>query len=85
MEMLLVPKPPIGLAFEIADLILLQGWAEFHNVRMVVELDNCVQDDVYEEVVAFYDADCSLRRWNLWRSTLGAAAERPHLSLRLGC
>ena len=51
MEMLLVPKPPIGLAFEIADLILLQGWAEFHNVRVVVELDNCVQDDVYEEVV----------------------------------
>ena len=75
MEMLLVPKPPIGLAFEIADLIILQGWAEFHNVRMVVELDNCVQDDVYEEVVAFYDADCSLRRWNLWRSTRGIVVQ----------
>ncbi|HXA21212.1 MAG TPA: hypothetical protein VNW90_02850 [Acetobacteraceae bacterium] len=76
MEMLrIASKPPVGLAFEIADLILLQGWAEFHNVRMVVELDNCLQDEVYEEVVAFYDADCSLRRWNLWRSTRGIVVQ----------
>lgn len=76
MEMLrIASKPPVGLAFEIADLILLQGWAEFHNIRMVVELDNCMQDEVYEEVVAFYDADCSLRRWNLWRSTRGIVVQ----------
>jgi hypothetical protein len=62
------PKPPVGLAFEIADLLLLRGWADYHRLRMVVELDNAVAGEEYEEVVAFYDEACSLRRWNLWRS-----------------
>jgi hypothetical protein len=69
MEMLrITPKSPIGLAFEIADLMALQGWAEFHNVRMVVELDHWLEGEEYEEVVAFYANDNPLRRWNLWRS-----------------
>jgi hypothetical protein len=69
MEMLRTfPKPPVGLAFEIADLLLLRGWADYHHLRMVVELDNAVAGEEYEEVVAFYDEACSLRRWNLWRS-----------------
>jgi hypothetical protein len=69
MEMLhITPKHPIGLAFEISDLLLLQGWAKFHDVRMVVELDHWVEGEEYEEVVAFYAKDSSLRRWILWRS-----------------
>ncbi len=59
---------PAGIAFEIADLMLLQGWAEFHNMHMVVELDHCVEDEEYEEVVAFYAPDSRLRRWILWRA-----------------
>ena len=47
------PNAPTGLAFEIADLMLLQGWADFHGVQMVVELDHCVEGEEYEEVVAF--------------------------------
>lgn len=62
------PNTPMGLAFEIADLMLLQGWAEFHNVQMVVELDHCVEGEEYEEVVAFYATDSQLRRWILWRA-----------------
>ena len=61
-------NPPTGLAFEIADLVLLQGWAEFHNVQMVVELDHFVEGEEYEEVVAFYASDSQLRRWIVWRS-----------------
>ena len=69
MEMLhITPKRPIGLAFEISDLLLLQCWAKFHDVRMVVELDHWVEGEEYEEVVAFYAKDSSLRRWILWRS-----------------
>jgi hypothetical protein len=69
MEILRInPKPPIGLAFEISDLMLLQGWAEFHNVHMVVELDHWVEGEEYEEVVAFYAKGSPLRRCNLWRS-----------------
>ncbi len=61
-------KVPTGIAFEIADLMLLQGWADYHNMQMVVELDHCVEGDEYEEVVAFYAPDSHLRRWILWRS-----------------
>ena len=58
---------PNGLAFDISDLMLLQGWAEFHEVQMVVELDHWVEGEEYEEVVAFYK-DSPLRRWILWRA-----------------
>jgi hypothetical protein len=60
--------PPTGLAFEISDLMLLQGWAKFHDIRMVVELDHWVEGEEYEEVVALYAKDSSLRRGILWRS-----------------
>ena len=62
------PSAPTGLSFEIADLMLLQGWADFHTVQMVVELDHCVEGEEYEEVVAFYGQDSQLRRWILWRA-----------------
>jgi hypothetical protein len=62
------PSVPTGLAFEITDLMLLQGWAEFHGVQMVVELDHCVEGEEYEEVVAFYAKDNAMRRWILWRA-----------------
>jgi hypothetical protein len=64
----ITPNAPTGLAFEIPDLMLLQGWADFHNVQMIVELDHCVEGEEYEEVVAFYATDSQLRRWILWRS-----------------
>ncbi|MEJ0017115.1 MAG: hypothetical protein WDN25_11230 [Acetobacteraceae bacterium] len=63
----LTPSTPKGLAFEISDLMLLQGWAEFHDVQMIVELDHCVEGEEYEEVIAFYASDSQLRRWILWR------------------
>ncbi len=59
---------PTGIAFELADLMLLKAWADFHDVHMTVELDHCVEGDEYEEVVAFYAGDSQLRRWILWRS-----------------
>jgi hypothetical protein len=62
------PNTPTGLAFEIADLMLLQGWADFHEIQMVIELDHCVEGEEYEEVVAFYAPDSHLRRWIIWRT-----------------
>ena len=64
----ITPNLPTGLAFDIADLMLLQGWANFHDVQMVVELDHCVEGEEYEEVIAFYARDSQLRRWILWRA-----------------
>ena len=77
------PNVPTGLAFEIADLMLLQGWADFHDVQMVVELDHCVEGEEYEEVIAFYGKGQStpaldpLARGGRDRR---AAADRPKLS-----
>ena len=45
----ITPNRPIGLAFDIADLMVLESWSETHNIRMVVELDHCVEDEEYEE------------------------------------
>jgi len=61
------PATPARLAFEVADLILLQSWAEFHELRMVVELDHRDTDGEYEEIIAVYAKDSRLR-WLLWRS-----------------
>jgi hypothetical protein len=61
---------PKGLAFEISDLKMLQSWAEAHAMRMVVELDHCVEGEEYEEVLAFYDGDgAGLRLWTMWRAS----------------
>jgi hypothetical protein len=62
------PAVPAGLSFEVADLILLQSWAEFHDLRMVIELDHRGADGEYEEMVAIYEKDNHVLRWLLWRT-----------------
>jgi hypothetical protein len=59
----------VGIAFETDDLVLLQAWADVHGMRMVVELDHCVDGREYEEIVVIYAKSGRLRRWNLWRSS----------------
>jgi hypothetical protein len=75
-KLLTASKRPIGFAFEIADLMLLEKWAEAHNVRMAVELDHYVEDEEYEEVIAFYAKDSPIRRWILWRSASDVVVQR---------
>ncbi|HEX5325493.1 MAG TPA: hypothetical protein VFW75_02375, partial [Acetobacteraceae bacterium] len=60
--------PPKGLAFDIPDLQMLQRWAEAQGMRVVVELDHCVEGEEYEEVLAFYECDSRLRHWTMWRA-----------------
>jgi hypothetical protein len=62
-----VPSPK-GIAFEIEDLTNLREWASAHRLRMVVELDHKIEDDEYEEVLAFYEQGMGLRRWTMWRA-----------------
>jgi hypothetical protein len=54
-----------GLAFDIADLLAIQRWAESNNVRMDIWLDHGIDDEEYEEVIAFHtDATaCFLLMW----------------------
>lgn len=68
-------KAPTGLSFDIPDLLMLQGWADFHNLRMAIELDVCAEGDEYEELLALYDGNCAFRRWMVWRSCDGIVVQ----------
>jgi hypothetical protein len=68
-------KTPTGLAFEIPDLLLLRGWADFHDLRMTIELDFCVDGEEYEELLGLYDAHRPFRRWMIWRSCDGIVVQ----------
>jgi hypothetical protein len=59
---------PTGLAFDLSDLSLAQAWADLHDLRLVIELDGCIEGDEYEEVLALYPPHGAFRRWMMWRS-----------------
>jgi hypothetical protein len=59
---------PMGIAFELSDLVMVQGWSEFHDLRMVVELDYTAEGEEYEEVLALYPQERAFRRWMMWRA-----------------
>ncbi len=65
---LTLPRPPRDLSFELSDLIMVLGWSEFHDLRMVAELDNYIGGEEYEEVLVSYPSDAGFRRWTMWRS-----------------
>ena len=58
---------PTGIAFDLADLVMVQGWSEYHDLRMVVELDYTAEGEEYEEVLALYPQASAFRRWMMWR------------------
>jgi hypothetical protein len=60
---------PKGLAFEIADLILMKGWADVHNFRMAVRLDHGTVGEEYEEVLAFHPEMSSPCQLIVWRNS----------------
>jgi hypothetical protein len=66
---------PTGLSFDVPDLLMLRAWADFHDLRMTIELDLCVDADEYEELLGLYDADRAFRRWMIWRSCDGIVVQ----------
>jgi hypothetical protein len=68
-------RPPTGLSFDVADLVMLRGWSEYHDLRLTIELDVCADGDEYEEMLALYDRDCAFRRWMIWRSGDGIVVQ----------
>jgi hypothetical protein len=66
---------PTGLSFEIPDLLLLQAWAYYHDLRLDIELDCCIEDDEYEEMVALVTRATGFRRWMVWRSAQGIVVQ----------
>ncbi|HEY1933888.1 MAG TPA: hypothetical protein VGG99_17885 [Acetobacteraceae bacterium] len=72
----LLTEAPTGLAFELADLFMVQGWSEYHALRLVIELDYSAEGEEYEEVLALYPKSSTFRRWTMWRGT-GEIAVQP--------
>lgn len=68
-------QTPLGLSFDIPDLLMLRGWADFHDLRLAIELDVCAEGDEYEELLGLYDKDRAFRRWMIWRSTEGIVVQ----------
>jgi hypothetical protein len=68
-------KTPKGLSFEIADLLLVRAWADYHDLRMEVELDFTAEGDEFEEIVGLFSPLTGFRRWMLWRSADGIIAQ----------
>jgi hypothetical protein len=63
-----------GLAFEISDLMAIKAWADRNEVRMVVHLDHGVDDEEYEEVIAFQTGACVCFLL-LWRDENAVSAQ----------
>jgi hypothetical protein len=61
-------KTPTGLSFDIPDLLLVGAWADFHGLRMKIDLDAAAEGDEYEEVLGLYYGASEYRRWMIWRS-----------------
>jgi hypothetical protein len=60
---------PKGLAFEIADLVLVKSWADHNNFRMSICLDHgAAVDEEYEEVIAFQTPKSRLYRFIMWHN-----------------
>jgi hypothetical protein len=57
----------VGLSFSIAELTLVEAWAEAHGLQMVVRLDHGSETEEYEEVIAFRTTWGRPRRTIMWR------------------
>lgn len=70
------PARTVGVSFSVPELMIMSAWAEYHGLRVLIELDTCVDGAVYEEVAAFYSPGLALRRWSLWRAADALVLER---------
>jgi hypothetical protein len=56
-----------GLSFSIAELMLVEAWAEAQGLQMRVRLDHGSEAEEYEEVLAFTTTWGRPRRTIMWR------------------
>jgi hypothetical protein len=57
----------VGLSFSIAELTLVEAWAEAQGLQMLVRLDHGSETEEYEEVLAFRATWGRPRRCIMWR------------------
>jgi hypothetical protein len=70
-------RPPKGIAFEIADLLLIGSWATFHGFSMSVRLDHGAGGEEYEELIAFRAEINPLSGLTIWRNAEAVFVQPP--------
>jgi hypothetical protein len=65
------PLPPKGIAFEVADLVLVQSWAACTGTLVAIRLDHGAEDEEYEEVIELHTPGSSASRLLMWRNLTG--------------
>ena len=68
-------KTPTGLSFAIPDLLMVQAWADFHDLAVAIELDAAADGDEYEEIIGLSHIRSTFRRWMIWRSCDGIVVQ----------
>ena len=62
---------PTGLSFEIPDLLMVQAWSDYHNLRLGIELDTASESHEFEEMLSLSYGASKRPRWTIWRSVDG--------------
>jgi hypothetical protein len=60
-------RPLTAPAFDVADLLIARGWADFHDLAMTVRLDSGHGPVRPEETLAFTPAGADAPLWLMWR------------------
>jgi hypothetical protein len=66
---------PTGLSFDVPDLLMVRAWAEYHDLRMTIDLDTFTGSDEYEEIINLSEASSPHHRWMLLRSADGIVVQ----------
>ncbi len=76
MEILLAEPTHVTVetAFGIPELLVLEAWSEFHDMRMEIDLGRCLDGKALDETVIIYDQDTA-HRWTLWRTAAGIVVQ----------
>jgi Lhr-like helicase len=70
------PRPPAGIAFDVAELVLLRGWAEARGLVMEIALNQVRAGEEYEEVVALSPRRGAPPELTFWRGPEMVVLER---------
>jgi hypothetical protein len=66
---------PTGLSFDVPDLLMVRAWAEYHDLRMTIDLDTFTGTDEYEEIIHLSETGSPHQRWMLTRCVDGIVVQ----------
>jgi hypothetical protein len=68
-------QTPTGLSFDVPDLMMVQAWADYHNLRMGIDLGATSDSDEFEEMLRLSYGTSEHPRWTMWRSADGIVVQ----------